>query len=783
MTEMNIVTRSNSIEFYDPKKVEAYLNRYVPEGTDIKSIVGSVTEYVEYEDDVTSLKIQEELYSIVEGLISAQESFWQNVAGCIKADIYRKEVFNNRGFESDLKRMFEIGEAGEQYTDFYKKYTDEEIAELGEYINYDKDYLVNHIGVHIAYDRYTTSVPEKEMVNGKELVTGVKKVETLQERYMAINMFLHQDEAVDRIRKVKEGYDVDSGDEIAVDGTPATPTFMNAGRPHGNLSSCFVGMTGDTIDDIYREAEQFAKVSKNAGGYGLYAGKIRSLGSSIRKKPGLSSGAVPFMKLFDVTAGTVDQQGARPGAITITLDAWHRDLSDFLKTPLNNTVLEKQMHKIFLAVSIPDIFIRKLQTGSDWYQFDPKEVQDVMGWALEDSYDETKEGGNFTERYEACIEAYNEGHLQLVTITSPLSVLAEINKTRIEKGHPFLFFRDTVNRDNPNEGMIYCSNLCMEIAIVMSLPEITTKVVEIDGEKVIVEYMKPGNTPTCNLASINLSKIAKVRMAGGDWKAHIARVVPILYRKLAAVIHLNDQKEMEQTTISSFRKREVGLGKMGLAHALAISHIAIDSDKAIEWMEEVDEEIAYHMIKASMEKAKETGDPAPAFATSKWADGSYIRNKFMKNSKNKERWANLNAEVMTYGMYSTVLMATAPTETISYVANTTAGSDPIFAKEYTLDKAGLTANMVAPDIDETNFFFYRDAFIIKKGKFLEGVGARQKWVDQAISTNLYYIKDDLKALDMVQDYIDAWKNGVKTLYYHRSQSAKAYELACESCAG
>lgn len=117
------------------------------------------------------------------------------------------------------------------------------------------------------------------------------------------------------------------------------------------------------------------------------------------------------------------------------------------------------------------------------------------------------------------------------------------------------------------------------------------------------------------------------------------------------------------------------------------------------------------------------------------------------------------------------------------MANTTAGTDPIYGKEYTLEKAGIKTNMVVPDIDSTNFFYYKDAFVIKKDMFLKGVGIRQRWIDQSISTNLYYIQDNLKALDMVQNYIDAWKNGVKTLYYHRSQTAKAYEIACESCSG
>jgi len=784
MAEMQIVNRGNTIEFYDPKKVEAYLNRYVPEGTNVNSLVGAVSEFVQIEDKVTSLKIQQELYSLVEGLISVHESFWQDVAGCIKSDILRKEVFNNRGFTKGLKKVFELGEASFQYTDFYKTYTDEEMEELQDYIENTRDYYVNHAGVHIAYDRYTTVQILKEEVNGKMITTGTKKIETLQERYMAISMFLHMNEPKEkRIQYVKEGYDAMSGVEIAVSMTPATPTFMNAGRPSGNLSSCFVGMVGDSIDDIYREAEQFAKVSKNAGGYGLYFGKVRSLGSSIREKPGLSSGSVPFMKLFDVTAGTVDQQGKRAGAVTITLDIWHRDLSDFLKAPLNNTALEKQMHKIFLAVSIPDIFFRKLQNEEDWYQFDPKEVSDVMGWCLEDCYDETKEGGTFSDRYEKCVEAYKAGYLQLVNIIDPWDIIAEINTTRVEKGHPFLFFRDTVNRDNPNQGMIYCSNLCTEITITMSLPEITTEVITVNGEQVIAEYMKPGDTPTCNLSSINMAKIAKIRMAGGDWKKHIEETVEVQYRMLSNVIFQNSHDEMEQTKLSSFRKREVGLGEMGNAHALAISKIAIDTDKANDWLDEVNEEISYYLIRASMRKAKETGDIAPAFATSKWADGSYIREKFMIHSNEPERWEALAEDVKRYGMFSTVLRATAPTETISYVANTTAGADPIFGKEYTLEKAGLKTNMVAPDIDSTNFFYYKDAFIINKEKFLEGVGRRQRWIDQASSTNLYYIKDDLDALDILQDYIIAWKNDVKTLYYHRGQSLQAYEAACESCSG
>ena len=222
---------------------------------------------------------------------------------------------------------------------------------------------------------------------------------------------------------------------------------------------------------------------------------------------------------------------------------------------------------------------------------------------------------------------------------------------------------------------------------------------------------------------------------------------------------------------------------MGLAHALAVRGLPIDTDKANEWQKEVYDEIAYHTVKASMNLAIEKDDVAPAFKTSKWADGSYIEGKFKKHSDHKDRWEDLKNEVVENGLYSTILLATAPTETISYVSNTSAGNDPIFNKEFTLEKAGVAMNMVVPDINARNFFVYKDGFVIDKKKFLEGVGIRQQFIDQAISTNMYYIQDNLKAIQLVQDYVTAWKHGAKTLYYHRSESKEAYETMCESCAG
>src|SRR5699024_3795981 len=182
--------------------------------------------------------------------------------------------------------------------------------------------------------------------------------------------------------------------------TVATPTLANAGKTHGQLSSCFIDTVDDSLQSIYDSNTDIARLSKNGGGIGVYMGKVRGRGSSIKGFKGMSSGVVPWIKQLNNTAVSVDQLGTRIGAIVCYLDVWHTDIEAFLDLQLNNGDDRMRAHDIFTGVTLPDYFMEQVEKRGDWYLFDPHEVRQVMGYSLEDFYDETKDEGTWRTKYQ-----------------------------------------------------------------------------------------------------------------------------------------------------------------------------------------------------------------------------------------------------------------------------------------------------------------------------------------------------------------------------------------------
>ena len=283
--------------------------------------------------------------------------------------------------------------------------------------------------------------------------------------------------------------------------TVATPTLANAGLAHGQLSSCFIDTVDDSLMGIYNSNTDVARLSKDGGGIGVYMGKVRSRGSSIKGFKGASSGVLPWIKQLNNTAVSVISLGRRKGAIAVYLDVWHADILSFLDLKLNNGDERQRAHDIFTGVCLPDLFMEQVERRGDWYLFDPHEVKNVMGYALEDFYDEKKGAGTFREKYEECVQSN-----QLTKTKIPaIQIMARIMKSQLETGTPFMFYRDEVNRKNPNKhvGMVYSSNLCTEIMQNMS-PTIQYDET-VDGDTIIT-YKKAGDFVVCNLSSINLGK-------------------------------------------------------------------------------------------------------------------------------------------------------------------------------------------------------------------------------------------------------------------------------------
>ena len=684
------------------------------------------------------------------GGLSRMNSKWQYVAARLFLfDLY-KEAKISRNYKAfgygDFNELVEmLVERGIYTEDFITKYSKAQRKELADYIDPERDFLFNYEGVKLLADRYLVRGMDGEVL------------ELPQERFMAIAMHLASVEE-DKVHYAKAFYDLLSKLKMTV----ATPTLANAGTTFNQLSSCFISTVSDNLWSIYDVNSKFSKVSKHGGALGIYLGKVRSLGSDIRGFSNASGGVIPWVRLYNDTAVAVDQLGRRKGGASITLDIWHKDLYEFIDLRTNNGDDRRKAHDIFPAISIPDIFMERLINRQDFSLFDPHEVEKLMGFSLEDYYDKDEKHKEFSERYKLC---ENDNRLAKITVPA-LDIMKKIMKSAVETGTPFIFFRDTVNRANPNShaGMIYGSNLCHEIAQNMSETKfVSEEIVTEDGKSKIVTTVESGDMVTCNLNSINLGNVAFDELKEN---------VPLQIRMLDNVITLN-MFPVADAEVTSLKYRAVGLGVSGYHHYLAKNAIAWENEKHIEEADRLFEEIAYNAIKASMELAKEKGAYAE-FEGSKWQTGEY----FDERGYVSERWQELKKDVMKYGLRNGYLMAVAPTGSTSNIAGTTAGIDPIFKKFFVEEKKGSFTPKTAPELNDETFWYYKEAHYINQLWSIRACAARQRHIDQAQSFNLY-ITPDVKAKDILDLYVEAYKSGIKTIYYVRNRSLEMDE--CTSC--
>ena len=684
------------------------------------------------------------------GGLNRMNSKWQYVAAKLFLfDLY-KEAKISRNYKTfgygDFNELVEmLVERGIYTEDFITKYSKAQRKELADYIDPDRDFLFNYEGVKLLADRYLVQGMDGEVL------------ELPQERFMAIAMHLASVEE-DKVYYAKAFYDLLSKLKMTV----ATPTLANAGTTFNQLSSCFISTVSDNLWSIYDVNSKFSKVSKHGGALGIYLGKVRSLGSDIRGFSNASGGVIPWVRLYNDTAVAVDQLGRRKGGASITLDIWHKDLYEFIDLRTNNGDDRRKAHDIFPAISIPDIFMERLINRQDFSLFDPHEVEKLMGFSLEDYYDKDEKHKEFSERYKLC---ENDSRLAKITVPA-LDIMKKIMKSAVETGTPFIFFRDTVNRANPNShaGMIYGSNLCHEIAQNMSETKfVSEEIVSENGKSKIVTTVESGDMVTCNLNSINLGNVAFDELKEN---------VPLQIRMLDNVITLN-MFPVSDAEVTSLKYRAIGLGVSGYHHYLAKNAIAWENEKHIEEADRLFEEIAYNAIKASMELAREKGAYAE-FEGSKWQTGEY----FDERDYVSERWQELKKDVMKYGLRNGYLMAVAPTGSTSNIAGTTAGIDPIFKKFFVEEKKGSFTPKTAPELNDETFWYYKEAHYINQLWSIRACAARQRHIDQAQSFNLY-ITPDVKAKDILDLYVESFKSGIKTIYYVRNRSLEMDE--CTSC--
>ena len=734
----------------------------LPLGTVLEEIEKAFPEK-EYSMDILAEKFQgfdkpgmqpgERLSALIKAaveLTTQDAPKWEYIAGrllCFKLNKDIAAETNSLGVNSFYDKLRYLTDEG-LYGDYIlAAYSKEEINEAQTFMKPERDTLLNYSGLDLLSKRYLLRTHDQH------------PIEMVQEMFLGIALHLAMPEKRDRMGWVRRFYDMLSRLEV----TMATPTMANARKPYHQLSSCFIDTVPDSLEGIYRSIDNFAQVSKFGGGMGLYFGKVRATGSSIRGFKGVAGGVIRWLKLVNDTAVAVDQLGVRQGAVAVYLDAWHKDLPEFLQIRTNNGDDRMKAHDIFPAVCYPDLFWRmaKEDLNQPWHLFCPHEIMTVKGYCLEDYY-----GEEWEKRYLDCVA---DARLSR-RIISIKDIVRLVLKSAVETGTPFTFNRDTVNAANPNahKGMIYCSNLCTEIAQNMSpIESAGTEIKTEDGDVVVVKTVLPGDFVVCNLASLSLGHLPL------EDEQKMNEIVATVVRALDNVIDLNFYP-VPYAQITNHRYRSIGLGVSGYHHALAKRRISWESEDHLKFMDEVFERINFAAIKASCELAGEKGR-YDYFEGSDWQTGEYFR----KRGYDSQKWQSLAADMARKGMRNAYLLAIAPTSSTGIIAGTTAGVDPVMKRFFLEEKKGAMLPRVAPELSDKTYWLYKGAYLIDQSWSMRAAGVRQRHIDQAQSVNLY-ITNDFTMRQVLNLYLLAWECGVKTIYYVRSKSLEVEE--CESCA-
>lgn len=674
---------------------------------------------------------------------------WEFVAARILSTSFHTALqphLEKRGISSLYEKIRWLTDENLYGSYILERYSPQEIAQAETFLVPERDHLFTYSGLDLLLKRY--------VIHTRNHIP----LETPQEMFLGIALHLALNETTDRMGWVKKFYDMLSQLQV----TMATPTLSNARKPFHQLSSCFIDTVPDSLEGIYRSIDNFAQVSKYGGGMGMYFGKVRACGSSIRGFEGAAGGIIRWIKLVNDTAVAVDQLGMRQGAVAVYLDAWHKDLPEFLQLRTNNGDDRMKAHDIFPAVCFPDLFWKLAKTNLDapWHLMCPHQILCVKGYSLEDFW-----GEEWQRRYLDCV-ADNRIEKRTVSIKDLVRLIL---KSAVETGTPFIFNRDIVNRANPNPhlGMIYCSNLCTEIAQNMAeIQQLNTEIRTENGDTVVVNTVKPGEFVVCNLASLSLGNIPV------QDSVVIEEIVATAVRALDNVIDLNFYP-LPYAKLTNRRYRSIGLGVSGYHHMLAKQGIRWESEEHLQFADKLFETINFAAISASCNLAAEKGR-CDTFAGSQWESGEYFRNR----QYTSDRWTALASKVAQTGMRNAYLLAVAPTSSTSILAGTTAGIDPIMKHFFLEEKKGSMLPRVAPDLSPSTYWLYKNAHLIDQSWSIRAAGIRQRHIDQAQSMNLY-ITNEYTMRGVLNLYLQAWECGVKTIYYIRSKSLEVEE--CESC--
>ena len=760
MKEINVIKRDGTKEPFDANKINTAILKACEGLPDqISKVVQVATELqLTLFDGITTEQLDEAVIQTVLQNVKDDPDYDKIAARLLLKTVY-KQILGDYETAEELKKLH-----AREFPKFVKAAVKEglldkrmadgrfDLKKLAAELDPARDDLSKYLGVVTNKNRYAL-----RKQNGSP-------IETPQFTHMRIAMGLSYNEA-DPTTAAIEFYNHMSNLEYV----PGGSTRVNAGGSFPQLSNCFLLNVDDDMESIAKAVRDTMWIAKGTGGIGIGFTKLRAAGSPVKTTNTESTGPIPFMKMIDTALFAVSRKGKKAGAAAIYMENWHLNFDQFVDLRQNAGDPYLRTRFANTAVFISDEFMKRVEKDQDWYLFDPAETPD-----LTELYGEA-----FSARYKEYIKMAEAGKLRTFDKVPARQQFKRILTSLQATSHPWLTWKDTINVRalNNNTGTIHLSNLCTEI----TLPQ------------------DKNNIATCNLVSINLSAfLGEDKTWDWDRLKEAAR---------AAVRQLDNLCDITQTPIpeamhSNQQTRAIGLGIMGLSDVLEKLGYCYESKESYDLVDQLTEFISYHAIDQSADLAEKLGS-YPTFAGSGWSKGILPIDTVDKLSKDrgvkvkidqKTRldWDGLRKKVKK-GMRNATLMAIAPTANIGHVAGTTPGIDPQFAQIFSrstlngkflevnhnlvrdLKKLRLWDNLkdeifaAQGDIQDIDGIpqnikdVYKTSFQLSPYAFIEVAARAQKWVDQAISRNMYLETRDID--EYVKIYSEAWKRGLKTTYY------------------
>jgi ribonucleoside-diphosphate reductase alpha chain len=735
-SSIEVIKRNGRSAPLDVTKIRKVVN-WACAGKDVNSIALEAGLKTRLRHGITTREIQDNLINCALEMCNENEPDWRYVAGRLHIWSWWKDTLASRGYNygnyaQTVKNFLEQ----EKYDRRILTYSEAQLQEANRWINPDWDLDYDYAGTVLLTTRYLLpeELPQEAFLTCALLLAMVEKPEN-------------------RLNYARQFYQEIASRRISL----ATPILANLRVPHGSLTSCFIVSIEDNLESIFQEITNTARVSKNGGGVGVNVSRIRATGSSVMGKKNASGGVIPWIKLLNDTAIAVNQGGRRAGAVTVGLDIWHLDVPEFLEMQTENGDQRRKAYDVFPQLVIGDEFMRRVEHKQEWTLVDPYEVKENLGIELASLW-----GQEFDEAYRL-VEANLERQITLYKKVNARDLFKQIMRSQVETGMPYLAFKDTINRANPNkhDGYIPGVNLCTE-----SFSNVSPD-----------KYAH-----CCNLVSLNLANIEA---------ENLESVCSLAVRILDNTIEIT-QPPFADAKQHNERYRTIGVGAMGLADWLAKQKLTY---KNLEQISHLFEDIGYYCTSTSMLLAQERG-AYPAFAGSDWSQGLLIGCKpvewFEEHAHDKPRWRKLAQDIQQFGIRNSHITAIAPNTSSSLVQGCTASVLPVYSRFF-YDKWAKGTVPIAPPYINEQFWFYQENKNLNQIEVVNAIATIQQWIDTGISMELLfnlnqgvYFPDEpdraIKAKDIFATLVQAWKKGCKAIYYVRIVQRDSFKEECTACA-